>query len=76
MTFLAGRPPLRAVPDPKPVNLDGALRWTHFTNAAVAPQVELRRIEREARDEGLDAYADHVSDAIRSLRMAEMRARG
>ena len=76
MPAYAGRPKLHAVPDPQPEHpVIGTLTWLHLLNAAIRNRAELERIELEARRAGNEPYANHLADAIESLRLAEGRAR-
>jgi hypothetical protein len=67
---------LAPVPDPQPEHpVIGLLTDLHLLNAAIRNRQELERVLLTARRAGNEDYSRHVEDAIRSLHLAERRAR-
>jgi hypothetical protein len=67
---------LKPVPDPAPEHpVIGALTWLHLLNGAIRNRQELERLQLTARRAGRSQYADHLSEAIDALGLAERDVR-
>ena len=66
---------LRVAPEPQENAVVLTIDRLHLLNAAIRNRQELERVLITARRVGNEAYAKHAEDAVRSLHLAERRAR-